>query len=69
MPGRLLLIFNRFMWTFLENSLSNFFTDGLDCVIGEMMGVKYSQQCMDLEQRLKQPVSHIIYYFVLSVQP
>ena len=57
------------MWTFLQNSLPHFYADDLACVLSGMMGVKYSQQCLDLEMRLKKLIDHLEYYAVLSVQP
>jgi hypothetical protein len=57
------------MWTFLESTLPNFFADDLACVLSGMMGVKYTQQCLDLEEKLKKVFDYLEFYSVLSVQP
>ena len=57
------------MWTYIQNTLPNFFADDLACVIGATMGLKYSQQCLDLERRLKKLFEYLEYYAVVSVQP
>ncbi len=57
------------MWSYLESSLPNFFADDLACVLGGMIGVKYSRQCLDLEERLKKLFDYLEYYSILSVQP
>ena len=57
------------MWSFIENTLPNFFADDLACVISGMMGAKYTQQCLDLERKLHKLFEYLEYYSVLSVQP
>jgi len=50
------------MWSYLQNSLPNFFADDLACVVGGMMGVKYSHQCLDIERKLKNLFEYLEYY-------
>ncbi len=57
------------MWSFIMNSIPNFFADDLACVVGGSIGVKYSLQCLDVERKLKQLFDHLEFYTVLSVQP
>lgn len=57
------------MWTFLNDTLPNFFADDLACVVGGMIGVKYSQQSLDLEIKLKKVLDYLEYYSTLSIQP
>jgi hypothetical protein len=57
------------MWSYLENTLPNFFADDLACVIGGRMGVKHNQQCLDLEMKLKKSLDYLEFYAVLAVQP
>jgi hypothetical protein len=57
------------MWTYLQSSLPNFFADDLACVLGGMIGVKYSRQCLDLEEKLKKLFDYLEYYATLAVQP
>ena len=40
-------------WSYPQNSLTNFSADDLACVTGGMIGVKYSRQYLDLEEKLK----------------
>ena len=56
------------MWTFLLNSLPNFFADDLACVMSGRIGVKYTLQCIDLEIRLKKLIDYLEFY-VLALQP
>jgi Reverse transcriptase (RNA-dependent DNA polymerase) len=57
------------MWTFLLNSLPNFFADDLACVMSGRIGVKYTQQCIDLEIRLKELIDYLEFYAILALQP
>jgi hypothetical protein len=57
------------VWSFIENSIANFFADDLACVLGGRIGVKYSLQCLDVERKLQQLFEYLEFYTVLSVQP
>ena len=57
------------MWTFLQNTLPNFFADDLACVIGGRLGVNYTLQCLDLEAKLKTFFDYLEFYAILSLQP
>ena len=57
------------MWKHIENSISNFYADDLACVVGGMIGEKYTLQCLDLERKLKKLFEYLEFYAVLSVQP
>ena len=57
------------MWKHIENAIPNCFADDLACVIGGMMGVKYTSQCLDLEMKLKKLFEYLEYYAILFVQP
>ena len=65
----LFIVYHSDMWSYLQNSLPNFFTDDLACVTGGMIGVKYSRQCLDLEEKLKKLFDYLEYYTTLAVQP
>jgi len=57
------------MWSYIENSIPNFFADDLACVIGGRIGAKYSLQCLDLERTLNKLFHYLEYYTILAVQP
>ena len=42
----LFITYHSDMWSYIQSFLSNFFADDLACVIGGMIGVKYSRQCL-----------------------
>lgn len=63
------ITFHSDMWSHIQNSLPNFFADDLACVVAGQMGIKYSQQCIDLENRLRKLFTYLEYYTILAVQP
>ena len=57
------------MADFIPGAMSFFFADDLAAVIAGRMGVKFTQQCIDLERRLKTFGEQLEYYASLTVQP
>ncbi len=57
------------MWSYLQSFLTNFFADDLACIVGGMIGVKYSRQCLYLEEKLKKLFDYFDFYSILAVQP
>lgn len=57
------------MTSFLNSASSFMFADDLAAVVGGRIGDKYSQQCLDLECRLKSFTDALEFYATLSVQP
>ncbi|CAF1393562.1 unnamed protein product [Didymodactylos carnosus] len=54
---------------FLSWCSSHFFADDLTAILAGQIGVKYTQQCLDLEKKLKLFFDQLEYYSRLTVQP
>jgi hypothetical protein len=65
----LFITYHSDMWSYLQISLPNFYADDLACVVGGMMGAKYSNQCLDVDEKLKKLFDYLEFYSTLSVQP
>ncbi|CAF1415277.1 unnamed protein product [Adineta ricciae] len=65
----LFITYHADMGDFLPSTLSFFFADDLAAVLAGQMGVRYTDQCMDLERRLSILFEYLEYYSILSVQP
>ena len=53
----------------LPSSVNHLFADDLVGVISGQIGLKFSDQCLDLEKRCKNFLDHLEYYSLLSDQP
>ncbi len=53
----------------LPGCITHCFADDLAAIISGQLGVRYSEQCLDLEIRLNNFLDHLYYYSVLSDQP
>jgi hypothetical protein len=53
----------------LPNSINHLFADDLVGVISGQMGLKFSEQCLDLEKHVKNFLKHLEYYSLLTDQP
>jgi hypothetical protein len=65
----LFISFHADMGDFLEVCIPFFFADDLAAVIAGRIGVKYSEQCLDLEKRLNKFFVNLEYYSLLTLQP
>jgi hypothetical protein len=57
------------MGQFLSGCASHFFADDLAAILAGQLGVRYTDQCLDLEKRIKSFLDHLEYYAALTVQP
>ncbi|CAF1341628.1 unnamed protein product [Didymodactylos carnosus] len=57
------------MGDFLNYCSSFLFADDLAAVLAGRIGVRYTEQCIDLERRLKLLCDQLEFYAILSVQP
>jgi hypothetical protein len=57
------------MGQFLSSCTSHFFADDAAAILSGQMGVRYTDQCLDLEKRIKSFLAHLEYYSRLSDQP
>jgi hypothetical protein len=65
----LFISYNCDMGQFLSGCCSHFFADDLAAIVAGQLGVRYTDQCIDLEKRTKSFVDHLEYYSCLSGQP
>ncbi|CAF4754582.1 unnamed protein product, partial [Rotaria sp. Silwood2] len=56
------------MSEFLSCCLSYSFADGLAAVLAGSIGMKYSNQCIELERKLQLVFEHLEFYSALTVQ-
>ncbi|CAF1361665.1 unnamed protein product [Adineta ricciae] len=56
------------MGDFLGGCLSHFFADDLAAIVAGSIGMKYAQQCIDLERKLQKFLDNLEYYRVLTSQ-
>jgi len=54
---------------FLQKCSSFYFADDLAASLSGHIGIKYTQQCLDLERRVKVFLDNLEYYSLLSLQP
>ena len=57
------------MGQFLSECTSHFFADDVAAILAGQIGLRYTDQCLDLEKRIKSFVSRLEYYSCLSDQP
>jgi len=65
----LFITYHADMGDFLPVALSFFFADDLAAVMAGQIGIRYTDQCIDLERRLSIFFEHLEYYATLAVQP
>lgn len=65
----LFITYHADMGNFLPSAASFFFADDLAAVLAGQIGIRYADQCIDLERRLSVLFEHLEYYAILSVQP
>jgi hypothetical protein len=53
----------------LSGCLSHFFADDLAAIVAGQMGIKFTEQCLDLQRRIKGFVEDLEYYSCLTDQP
>ena len=63
------ITYNADMPNFLSWCSSHFFADDLAAVVAGEIGVKFSNQCLDVEKRLKQFFVQLELYSLLTIQP
>ena len=57
------------MENFIPGAMSFLFADDLAAVMAGQMGIKSSEQCLDLERRLQKFAQQLEFYAILTVQP
>ena len=65
----LFITYHADMGEFIPMAMSFFFADDLAAVIAGQIGVRYTEQCIDLERRLHAFFIRLEYYSILAVQP
>ncbi|CAF1186080.1 unnamed protein product [Adineta ricciae] len=65
----LFICYHSDMSEYLSSCLSFMFADDLAAVLAGSIGMKYSNQCLDLEKKLKLFFDDLEFYSILSVQP
>ena len=56
-------------WKILSGSAPPFFPDDLAAVLAGRIGVKFTDQCIDLERRLRKFLDNLEFYSLLTLQP
>ncbi|CAF1265947.1 unnamed protein product [Adineta ricciae] len=57
------------MSQFLSSCSSHFFADDVAAVLAGQIGIRYTDQCIDLEKRIKSFVDYLEYYASIADQP
>ncbi|CAF4048349.1 unnamed protein product, partial [Rotaria sordida] len=57
------------MGQFLSQCTSHFFADDVAAILAGQLGVRYTNQCIDLEKRIKYFLDSLEYYSCLADQP
>lgn len=65
----LFITYHSDMENFLTGATSYFFADDVAAVVAGQIGKSFTNQCLDLEQRLNKMLVQLEYYSILSVQP
>jgi Reverse transcriptase (RNA-dependent DNA polymerase) len=65
----LFITYHSDMSDFIPGAMSFFFADDLAATLAGHMGLKFTEQCLDLERRLQKFLEQLEYYSVLAVQP
>ncbi len=54
---------------FLDWCSSHFFADDLAAILAGQLGARYTDQCLDLEKRVKLFLDQLAYYSSITVEP
>ena len=65
----LFITYHSDMADFFPGAMSFFFADDLAAVLAGRIGVKFTEQCIDLERRLRTFLEQLEFYSILAVQP
>ncbi|CAF3942514.1 unnamed protein product, partial [Rotaria sp. Silwood1] len=65
----LFITYHSDMADFLPGAMSFFFADDLAAVLADRIGIRFTDQCIDLERRLQKFLDDLEFYSILSVQP
>jgi hypothetical protein len=65
----LFITYHSDMSDFIPGAMSFFFADDLAAVLAGRIGVKFTEQCIDLERRLQIFLEQLEFYSILAVQP
>ncbi|CAF3324358.1 unnamed protein product [Rotaria sp. Silwood2] len=65
----LFITYHSDMADFIPGAMSFFFADDLAAVLAGQIGLKFTDQCLDLERRLQTFFKQLEFYSVLAVQP
>ena len=65
----LFITYHSDMADFIPGAMAFFFADDLAAVLAGQMGIKFSEQCIDLERRLQSFLEQLEFYSILAVQP
>jgi hypothetical protein len=57
------------MGQFLSGCTSHFFADNVAAILAGQLGIRYSDQCLDLEKRVKSFLDQLEFYSRLADQP
>lgn len=65
----LFITYHSDMGQFLTGCTSHFFADDLAAIVAGQLGIRYTDQCLDLEKRIKSFLDQLEYYSCLTAQP
>lgn len=65
----LFITYHSDMADFILGAMSFFFADDLVAFLAGQMGIRFTDQCIDLEYRLKTFFEQLEFYSILAVQP
>ncbi|CAM4829733.1 unnamed protein product [Rotaria magnacalcarata] len=65
----LFITYHSDMTDFIPGAMSFFFSDDLATVLAGQIGIRFTDQCIDLERRLQSFLDQLEFYSILSVQP
>jgi hypothetical protein len=65
----LFITYHSDMADFIPTAMSFFFADDLAAVLAGQIGIRYTDQCIDLERRLQSLLDQLEFYSILAVQP
>ncbi|CAF3816667.1 unnamed protein product [Rotaria sp. Silwood1] len=65
----LFITYHSDMADFIPGAMSFFFADDLAAVLAGQIGLKFTEQCVDLERRLQKFFEQLEFYSILAVQP
>ena len=57
------------MYSFLAGATSHMFADDMATIVSGQIGIRFTDQCIDLEKRLSKILDQLEFYSVLADQP